>query len=200
MHFSKILQIFGGLVLGCIKTKFCKKICVWQHFSSSRRFAHFCTAPISKLKQNISLKNQQFSWKFSKILQMLQNLQNFAIFQKLQLDNLVDFEKCCKTRICLQRSVPIQPKTSNILPKFCRSAVVSPTGALDPLLHVGGRGPAAEPAFNILFFLLEGSFSAVSKWNLQENMRLKVLAEIYTMHSFAQLWNLDSVCSNSSMC
>ena len=25
---SKILQILGGLVLGCIKTKFCKKICV----------------------------------------------------------------------------------------------------------------------------------------------------------------------------
>ena len=25
---SKILQIFCGLVLGCIKTKFCKKICV----------------------------------------------------------------------------------------------------------------------------------------------------------------------------
>ena len=25
---SKILQFFGGLVLGCIKTKFCKKICV----------------------------------------------------------------------------------------------------------------------------------------------------------------------------
>ena len=24
----KILQIFGGLALGCIKTKFCKKICV----------------------------------------------------------------------------------------------------------------------------------------------------------------------------
>ena len=27
-NISKILQIFGGLVLGCIKTKFCKKICV----------------------------------------------------------------------------------------------------------------------------------------------------------------------------
>ena len=25
---TKFLQIFGGLVLGCIKTKFCKKICV----------------------------------------------------------------------------------------------------------------------------------------------------------------------------
>ena len=48
---------------------------------------------------------------------MLQNLQNIAIFQKLQLDNLVDFEKCCKTHIYLQKSVPIQPKTSSILPK-----------------------------------------------------------------------------------
>ena len=61
MHFSKILQIFGGLVLGCIKTKFCKKTCVRQHFSSSTRFASFCTAAISKFSQKIGLKNQQFS-------------------------------------------------------------------------------------------------------------------------------------------
>ena len=61
--FCKILQIFGGLVLGCIKTKFCKKICVWQHFSSSTRFASFCTAAISKFSQKIGLKNQQFLWK-----------------------------------------------------------------------------------------------------------------------------------------
>ena len=59
---------------------------------------------------------------------MSQNLQNIAKFQKFQLENLVDFEKCCKTHIFLQKSEPIQPKTSNILPKFCRSAVVSPTG------------------------------------------------------------------------
>ena len=44
--FAKMLQIFGGLVLGCIKTKFCKKICVWQHFSISTRSACFCTAAI----------------------------------------------------------------------------------------------------------------------------------------------------------
>ena len=62
----KIMQIFGGLVLGCIKTKFCKKICVWQHFPSSTRFAYFCTAAISKISQRIGLKNQQFSRKFSK--------------------------------------------------------------------------------------------------------------------------------------
>ena len=55
------LQIFRGLVLGCIKTKFCKKICVRPHFSSSTRFAYFCTAAISKFSQKIGLKNQQFS-------------------------------------------------------------------------------------------------------------------------------------------
>ena len=51
---------------------------------------------------------------------MSKNLQNFAKLKKIQLDNLVDFEKikCCKTRIFLQKSVPIQPKTSNILQKF----------------------------------------------------------------------------------
>ena len=51
---------------------------------------------------------------------MSQNLQNIAKFQKFQLENLVDFEKCCKTHILLQKSEPIQPKTSNILPKFCQ--------------------------------------------------------------------------------
>ena len=47
-------------------------------------------------------------------------MQRFARFQEIQLDNLVDFEKCCKTHTFLQKSVPIQPKTSNILPKFCQ--------------------------------------------------------------------------------
>ena len=57
---------------------------------------------------------------------MSQNLQTFATFAKFaklkknQLDNLVDFEKCCKTHIYLQKSVPIPPKTSNILPNFCQ--------------------------------------------------------------------------------
>ena len=63
---------------------------------------------------------------------MLQKLQNFAIFQKLQLDNLVDFEKYCKTRIYLQRSAPIEPKTSEILPKICQK--------LAPTLRVGATG------------------------------------------------------------
>ena len=46
--FAHFLHIFGALVLGCIETKFCEQICVWQHFSRSTRCAHFCTAAISK--------------------------------------------------------------------------------------------------------------------------------------------------------
>ena len=72
--------------------------------------------------------------KFEQKIANLPKFPKFAKFQKFQIDNLVDFEKCCKTRIYLQRSVPIQPKTSEVLPKFCRSAVVSPTDAA-----AGGR-------------------------------------------------------------
>ena len=60
---------------------------------------------------------------------MLQNLQNHAKFQKFQLDSLVDFEKCCKTHIFLQKSVPIQPKTSNILPNFCQKLATTLRGS-----------------------------------------------------------------------
>ena len=121
MHFSKILQIFGGLVLGCIKTKFCKKICVRQHFSSSTRFASFCTAAISKFSQKIGLKKQQFSWKFSK------NFANVAKFPKYCQISKISAWKSGRSWKMLQKlqnayflakSVPIQPKTSNILPKF----------------------------------------------------------------------------------
>ena len=74
---------------------------------------------------------------------MSQNLQNFVKFQKFQLENLVDFEKCYKTHIFLQKSEPIQPKTSKILPKFCRSAVLSPTVRYGDafLAVVGSRDP-----------------------------------------------------------
>ena len=86
--FRNFLQIFGGLVLRCIKTKFCKKICVWQHFSSSTRFAYFCTAAISKFSQKMKNRFEKtviFVKIRQKKLQMsqnLQNLQNFAKFQK----------------------------------------------------------------------------------------------------------------------
>ena len=88
---------------------------------------------------------------------MSQILQNFGKFQKFQLENLVDFEQCCKKHIFLQKSEPIQPKTSNILPKFCQptlsdiSAVrlrraaanggrrAAPGGAMTPAAAAGFR-------------------------------------------------------------
>ena len=66
---------------------------------------------------------------------MSQNLQNFVKFQKFQLENLVDFEKCCKTHIFLQKSAPIQPKTSKLLPKFCQKLATT--------LRVRRTGPSA---------------------------------------------------------
>ena len=79
---------------------------------------------------------------------MSQNLQNFVKFQKFQLENLVDFEKCCKTHIFLQKSEPIQPKTSNILPKFCQPTLSDVSAGLGPVprgvrREGRGRGGAA---------------------------------------------------------
>ena len=82
---------------------------------------------------------------------MSRNLQNFAKFQKFQLVNLVDFEKCCKTHIYLKRLTPIQPKTSEILPKFCQTFATTlrvhyPTARCAP--RSAGRASAAvgQPA------------------------------------------------------
>ena len=69
---------------------------------------------ISNFKQKLGLKNCVIIQQF---FQMLQHLLNFAKFQKIQLDNLVDYEKRCKTHIFLQKSVPLQPKTN----EFCRN-------------------------------------------------------------------------------
>ena len=85
---------------------------------------------------------------FVKIQQTFANVAkfaNFVKFQKFQLENLVDFEKCFKTRIFLQKSEPIQPKTSNILPKFYQPTLS------DELAIKGGervldiRAPASQP-------------------------------------------------------
>ena len=65
-----------------------------------------------------------------KCCKICKTLPNFIKFPKFQLDNLVDFEKCCKARIYLQRSAPIQPKTSEILPNFCQKLATT--------LRVGG--------------------------------------------------------------
>ena len=81
---------------------------------------------------------------------MSEILQNLAQISKFQLDNLVDFEKCCKMHIYLQKSVPIQLKTSNILPKFAKKCKM--------LLHL--RELRVAPADGVP---LAGLFWAVKK-------------------------------------
>ena len=66
------------------------------------------------------------------MLQMLQNLQNskFCKISKFQLHNVVDFEKCCKTRILNYFLAKIGADTAEIernfaevLPKISKSRV-----------------------------------------------------------------------------
>ena len=89
---------------------------------------------------------------------MSQNLQNFAKFQEFQLDNLVDFKKCCKTRILLQKSVPIQPKMSNNLPKFAKNwhCVGNGQGRWGPQTSAGAQVWQATPVSNLLFCRFSG--------------------------------------------
>ena len=129
---------------------------------------------------------------------MSQTMQNSAEFQKFQLlvDNLVDFEKCCKTRICLQRSVPIQPKTSEILPNFLprwagrggrpgRPGGVPGPGRRPPRTSaVHGLAKLANFAFFKKFFanfckFLAGSFSAVSKRNFARKYAFDSIFKLY---------------------
>ena len=71
---------FGRLVLSCINADFCVQIRIFQHFSRSTRFAHFCTAPISKFGKKRK--------RFAKISQ------NFGFGAVQRVLNLVDLEKC----------------------------------------------------------------------------------------------------------
>ena len=94
--------------LAVSKRNFARKYAVDSIFQALQDL--HTSAPLQS--QNFSKNRFEKAAIFVKIQQqMLQNLQNTK-FQKFQLDNLVDFDKCCKTRIYLQRSAPIQPKTS----------------------------------------------------------------------------------------
>ena len=76
----------------------------------------------------------------------MQKLQNFAKCQKIHLDNLVDFEKCCKMRIYLQRSAPIKPKTSEQSLKICQElATTLRVPAALVWVQPRGAGPEQVP-------------------------------------------------------
>ena len=115
------------------------KICILLHRCNLKIFAKNRFE-----KTAIFMKIQQKFCKCRKICK------NFIKFQKFQLENLVDFEKCCKTHIFLQKSEPIQPKTSNILLKFCQPTLSDFEAA--PSVLQGQRPavqrPVAQPGWN----------------------------------------------------
>ena len=122
------------------------KICILLHRRNLKILAKYRFE-----KSAIFVKIQQTFRKCCKNCKMLPN------FKKNQLDNQVDFEECCKARIYLQRSAPIQPKTS----KSCRNL---PKNSADPWawgqqvprprsrLTLGEHGGHALPAI-FAFFL-----------------------------------------------
>ena len=69
------------------------KICILLHRCNLKIFAKKSVWKNSNFRE-ISAKNY---------LQMSQNLQNVVKFQKFQLENLVDFEKCCKNAYFLAK-------------------------------------------------------------------------------------------------
>ena len=110
-------SLFRRLVLGCINTDFSNQTRILQHFSKSTKLSNW----IFKILQNFAKirKNLQNFAKFSYFLHFFADFlrkslifANFCNILKFQLDSFVDFEKCCKMRIWLLKSVLIQPRTS----------------------------------------------------------------------------------------
>ena len=127
---AKFCRFLAGSFSAVSKRNFARKYAFDSIFQDLQDLHPFAPLQSQFFRKKSVWKNSNFREISAKKLQMSQNLQNYVKFQKFQLKNLVDFEKCCKTHIFLQKSEPIQPKTSNILPKICRSAVVSPSSRL----------------------------------------------------------------------
>ena len=115
-------ECYAGLAQGASTFIF------WQMLAKFRSFS-VVSAPIFASKYAFSdfSKSTRLSswnvWNLATFCRLCNICKMFAEFQKFQLANLVDLENSWKTRICLQRSVPIQPKTSNILPEFWQNFV-----------------------------------------------------------------------------
>ena len=117
--FRNFCKFLAGSFSAVSKRNFARKYAFDSIFQALQDLHTFAPLQPQNFRKKSVWKNSNFRENSAKISQMSQNLQNIAKFQKIQLDNLVDFAKCWRTHIYLQRSAPIQPKTSAILPKIC---------------------------------------------------------------------------------
>ena len=131
---------------------------------------------------------------------MSQNLQNFAKFKKIQLDNLVDFENCCKKRIYVQRSVPIQPKMNRRSPTS-RSAIPSFDRKQVNLEHVRNSGTFSSAfADPRLWTISDSHFTLSSSWRCGEGIvavlyQNEILQENTRLTAFLKLYKICILCT-----
>ena len=111
--FAKFCKFLAGSFSAVSKRNFARKYAFDSIFQALQDLHPFAPLQSQNFRKKSVWKNSNFREISAKRLQMSQTLQNFVKLHKFQLENLVDFEKCCKTHIFLQKSVPIQPKTSN---------------------------------------------------------------------------------------
>ena len=64
----------------------------------------------------------------TKIVKTVQKIGKNNKNQEWYTDNLVDFEKCCKMRVCLQSLASIQPRTGHIGFKSQQNGTQPPAG------------------------------------------------------------------------
>ena len=100
----------------------------------------------------------------------------------------VDLGESFPTHIFLQNLVSIQPRTSPLESDELRSR--GGGAHLPPTQRTTGPRPRRLPPCEGSGKLDRARSRLYRSQILQENMRLKALAEIYTMHSFAQFCNL----------
>ena len=230
MHFSNICKFLAGSFSAVSKRNFARKYAFDSIFQDLQDLHPFAPLQSQNFRKKSVWKNSNFREISAKKLQMSQNLQNFVKFQKFQLENQVDFEKCCRTHIYLQKSEPIQPKTSNVLPKFCQPTLSArrpgPAPGTDPKApsprgtRRAAHAPAAPAALAYVsvsnFWLakfckfLAGSFSAVSKRNFARkyafDSSFQALQELHPFSRQSQnfrkksVWKISNFCENAATC
>ena len=108
-------------------------------------------------------------------------VQNLTTFCRNCASIFENVELMLKTKqLCLRRSVPIEPKTGNIWPKFCH-----PTNDLFYVARLGVSAtlqPTTSFTWLVLEYLPRSRSLLYRRQILQENIRWKALDEIYKIY------------------
>ena len=137
-------KVLAGSFSAVSKRNFARKYAFDSIFQALQDLHPFAPLQSQNFRKKSVWKNSNFREISAKKFANVGKFANFVKFQRFQLENLVDFEKCCKTHIYLQKSVPIQPKTSDILPKICEKLTttlrVPAVHRASPSVSEGGGG------------------------------------------------------------